>query len=791
MKSYKFIVLSFVLLMLCACVEEVGLNVNPQSGADVQFGLSLGKLADTRTIYGDETGNGFPIYWVDGDKVLIASPQCVDGRNSAEYMVSCSTATQNWADALTRTGDAGIQWGETSPADFYSIYPSAGSTLQVNNDGKSVSAQLQVAATQYAKTEEKNNVIYAQPNEMGNVIMYAYSPGVQNDGNPVQLKYKPFSTVIEFEILAPASQASGTQVKDIVIQSLTLTAPVNIAGQFTFNFPQSTNGTPTVTNISGSKDITVHFLEGDAYATTLTYGKSLKAKMCLVPISDVASMVDWKITVATSAGNFTKTIGSNSDINTALQPGKVHKISLPRLEYANKEWEYDNNDWITSLPDYRNIYLTEISLPGAWYAGSPETYQATSNIKTLWDAGVRAFAVETKTMSGTGSYLSNGSQPNPNGVVVSGLGGNGTPQPGGRNSLRVNEQGEMIDGPSGKVYRLFRGLLDGQGTRLREIIEDVAAEVTEKEYGVLVLSYADGGDSGLRYVDYGAWLQMLYEEFYALAPTVKDKIYQNAINENTIINDVLGKLIIKVNVDANIARSGSVYSGNTLYEYSYADNLPALFSYNPFVSQIGDFSKPYYSSLYWKTWSDSNRKLSNEFDGAGFTWCFSSANRTQVNPTGSASANATIPTYEQRQTALESMMDKSKEVYDASTHNVWFYFNCGGTEATSATSESPKPSPTEFAKVMNKWLKELVENKNTKEEASPLGIVMFNQCTGDNATYYGEDIIKAIIEMNSKFYLKHAGEIPGGTTATSEVQSVSNRYSAAVVDNGTNAIGWE
>lgn len=788
MKSYKFIVLSFVLLMLCACVEEVGLNVNPQSGADVQFGLSLGKLADTRTIYGDETGNGFPIYWVDGDKVLIASPQCVDGRNSAEYMVSCSTATQNWADALTRTGDAGIQWGETSPADFYSIYPSAGSTLQVNNDGKSVSAQLQVAATQYAKTEEKNNVIYAQPNEMGNVIMYAYSPGVQNDGNPVQLKYKPFSTVIEFEILAPASQASGTQVADIVIQSLTLTAPVNIAGQFTFNFPQSATGTPTVTNISGSKDITVHFLEGDTYATTLTYGKSLKAKMCLVPISDVASMVDWKITVATSAGNFTKTIVSNSNINTALQPGKVHKISLPRLEYANKEWEYDNNDWITSLPDYRNIYLTEISLPGAWYAGSPETYQATDNIQTLWNAGVRAFAVETKTMSGTGSLI-NGGQVNPDGVVVSGLGSDGSQFSGGKNSLQVDENGEMIDGPDGLVYRLYRGLLDGNGTRLREIIEDIAKEVTEDEYGVLVLSYADGGNGGKRYVDYGAWLQLLYNEYNNVPAEQKAKIYTGEINENTIINDVLGKLIIKVNVDQNIARSGSVKSGNTLYEYSYADNLPALFSYNPFVNQIGDFSRPYYSNLYWKTWSDSYQKLFNEFDGSGFTWCFSSANRTQVNPTGSASANATIPTYEQRQTALKSMMDKSKKVYEASTHNIWFYFNCGGTQATSATSD--RPSPTEFAKVMNKWLKELVENKNTKEDASPLGIVMFNQCTGDNTTYYGADIIKAIIEMNSKFYLKHAGEIPGGTTATSEVQSVSNRYSAAVVDNGTNAIGWE
>ena len=774
MKSYKFIVFSFVLLMLCACVEEVGLNVNPQSGADVQFGLSLGKLADTRTIYGDETGNGFPIYWVDGDKVLIASPQCVDGRNSAEYMVSCATATQNWADALTRTGDAGIQWGEISPADFYSIYPSAGSTLQVNNDGKSVSAQLQVAATQYAKSEEKNNVIYAQPKEIGNVIMYAYSPEVKNDGNPVQLKYKPFSTVIEFEILAPQSQASVTQVGDIVIQSLTLTAPVNIAGQFTFNFPQSADGAPTVTNISGSKEITVHFLEDNIYTTKLTFGKSLKAKMCLVPISDVASMAGWKITVATSAGNFTKTIGNNNNISTELQPGKVHKISLPRLEYADKEWEYDNSDWITSLPDYRNIYLTEISLPGAWYAGSKddEGYQATGHtIKSLWNAGVRAFAVETKTRVDALSFILQGTEPTA--VIISGTGSNGRSKDGGKNSLHGNEDGE-----DGTVYY--------DGKLLRDIIRDVAAEVSPTEYAVLVLSYGDGGNSGMRYVDYGAWLQLLYNEYNNVPAEQKAKIYTGEINENTVVNDVLGKVILKVNVDANIAFSGSVNNRT----YTYANNLPALFSYNPFVQQIGVFDTPHYSSIYWQTWSDDYREYESQYTpGSEFTWCFSSANRTQVNPTNDATPNATIPTYQNRQDALESMMEMSKKIYKASTHNVWFYFNCGGAQATAASGGNP--SATEFAKVMNEWLKELVENKNTKEEASPLGIVMFNQCTGNNTTYYGADIIKAIIEMNSKFYLKHAGEIPGGTTATSEVQSVSNRYSAAVVDNGTNAIGWE
>jgi hypothetical protein len=66
---------------------------------------------------------------------------------------------------------------------------------------------------------------------------------------------------------------------------------------------------------------------------------------------------------------------------------------------------------------------------------------------------------------------------------------------------------------------------------------------------------------------------------------------------------------------------------------------------------------------------------------------------------------------------------------------------------------------------------------------------MFNQCTND--TYKGPAIIKEIIEMNSKFYLKHAGDVTGGTSNISEVQSVSPNYSAAMVDTKTDAISWE
>ena len=108
--------------------------------------------------------------------------------------------------------------------------------------------------------------------------------------------------------------------------------------------------------------------------------------------------------------------------------------------------------------------------------------------------------------------------------------------------------------------------------------------------------------------------------------------------------------------------------------------------------------------------------------------------------------------------------------YDNSNHNVWFYYNCGGTHAT--VKDGDDVSPNTFASEMNKWLLNrikmklgLVANDNgeSKSEPSPLGIVMFNQCTGANATYHGADIIKAIIEMNSKFYLKHAGTSGGST----------------------------
>lgn len=709
--------------------EEIE-KANP--GDEVVFGAAL--PGNTKTVYGEETSTGFPIYWVNGDKVRVASPQCLSERNYAEYQIAVEGATQNYATSMTKTGDTGVQWGDAATADFYSIYPSSASTaLKVS--GQSVTTTMHVDATQFASTTDNGTSYYAQPAEMGNVVMYAKTAGVTS-GSTVELHYTPFSTVLEFEINAPSEPVAGKQT-EITIQSLTLTAPTGttIAGDFGFNF-DGPSITPAATG--GSNAITMHFLNNNQYTTVLSTEKTqLKAKMCLMPIS--GNLDGWKIAVNTSAGTFSKNLAATDSKGTAttLDPGKVHKIILPTLNYASQEWVYSLDSWIPTLPDYTNIYLSELSLPGAWYAGSDEAYQATSNITELWNAGVRAFAVECRTNSEyTNLHWT------PNYICISGS---------GRNTY------------IGSAY--------SDGTNITTVLESIKTALAshQDEYAVLVLSYADGGSGGHRDEDHAYFLQGIANALSGYT----DIVYSGPITKDTTIDAVKGKLIVKVNIDATL----------TIGNYTAAN---ALISYNPFLLQISTdastFAHPYYSNLYWSDWADANKTcaqvntltgISGDEAANKFIWVFSSANRTQAN-TGT---NTTIPTYENRQTALGAMMEFSKKVYDNSHHNVWFYFNCGGTQATSSTSSSP--SPTDFASTMNSWLLETI---NAKTDASPLGIVMFNQCTSD--TYKGPAIIKAIIEMNSKFYLKHAGT-SGGSTGGDATPAAEND---AIMENGGNAI---
>lgn len=745
-RIHNYILLSVLLFAAVGCSNDgfTSETLSPGYGNDVQLGLSL---PETKTIYGPETtnekgGKVFPIYWSLNDKVLVASPQC--SRTSAEYEVT-PVSKESYAEALTRTGDYGVQWGNTD-ADFYSVYPSKNASWQTLA-AEEVVAKLNIGAEQKANLVLDGNVYGAA--DMDHVIMYAYTPNVKN-GTLVNLHYKPFSTVIEFELGIGQNNNSWGSAK---VVSMTLTAPTgtNIAGDFKLQF--NGNNAPIIEPVgNNSNSIKMDFTT----QPTIKQNVSLKAKFALIPDADITDINGWTVTVEVIEGNET-TVNSYKKTLTGtakFATGKIHKIKLPLLTPA-AEWSYDTKNWITSLYNYKPIYLTELSLPGAWYAGAPtdDGYQSTADISTLWNAGVRAFAVECRTSSeNTGSFFN--PTYTPSSVVISGT----------QNNTLL---GSHCTG----------------GTQIRSVIKSIADKVANsEEFAVLVLSYADGGSDGHRDADHNYFINGVKTEIANSGAA--SNIYTGTVDQNTTIENVLKKLIIKINVDDRTLKS------------SYSNDAAMLLSYTPVLAQLPagtDYTIPLFSKIYWKEWADSYRATTTTT--TDFLWCFSSTNRTQVD-TGT---DTSIPTYAQRKAALRGMIEHSKDLTDNGAHNMWFYFNAGGTQTASATAGNT--DAISFASTMNAWLLDVVKLKANggtdtngvlgtagayiESDPSPLGIVMFNQCT--NTTYNGPAIIKEIIEMNDKFKLLHAPN----TVSEPAVKSAAPGYSSGMTDNNTNAIGWE
>ena len=736
--------MSALAFVAVGCINE-GLEPDTPSagnGNDVQFGLSFDEL-ETRTIYGSETSTGFPIYWSQGDKVLVGSPQCAV--TSAEYEVT-PVAGQSYADAMNKTGDGGVQWG-SKDADFYSVYPSANASWSSMAEDN-VTAKLNIASEQSANYVLSNNVYIAA--DMQNVIMYAQTDNVTN-GSTVNLKYKPYSTILEFELnIGKIVDNQGNETSkygSAKIMSLTLTAPKGtaITGDFSLKFNGSDDPTISATGNNGNS-IKMDFTTQPMLDET---NKTLKVKLAMIPISGV-KINGWTFTVEYIDGNSTvaTTKTKTLTIDKELKPGMIHKLKMPIFPTQEAAWDPEMGEWITTLYDYKNIYITELSLPGAWYAGAPtgDGYQATNSFATLWNEGVRAFAVECRTAtSGWGNST-------PSRVVISGSGSNSTGLTGG---------GSYYYGGT-RISTVIKSIADQVASA---VTKDASGTIIDGEFAVLVLSYADGGKGGHRDRDHAYFINGIKSEIDEAGVS---NIYTSPVTANTTVYDVLGKLIIKVNVDDNLTQS------------SYAGDMNALLSYNPFMQQLPedtivnedgtetsavDYTKIRFSKMYWKTWADTYKTFATS-NPSDFLWCFSSANRTQAN-TGT---NTTIPTYAQRQTALRGMMENSKELTETKKHNVWFYFNAGGTQTTSMTDG--ETSATDFATTMNEWLYDLVKLKANggtdtngvygtagayvESDPSPLGIVMFNQCTSD--TYNGPAIIEEIVHMNNKFKLLRAAD---------------------------------
>ena len=130
MKKILYSFAAFALLFVAGCQDEDGVGTvnNPvKKGDEITFGSSLPERIESRTIYGqpDPDKRTFPVYWEDGDEIAIYCPQAsMPGTQLARYRISAPTAEpySSTATAVTRIGDAGLQWGTEDLHKFYAFY---------------------------------------------------------------------------------------------------------------------------------------------------------------------------------------------------------------------------------------------------------------------------------------------------------------------------------------------------------------------------------------------------------------------------------------------------------------------------------------------------------------------------------------------------------------------------------------------------------------------------------------------------------------------------------------------
>lgn len=741
MKTKKYLIISALGLLACSCQTEDMENIQPTPGQDVKFGASLEQSA-TRTIYGDEFNDGskdvFPINWVNGDEVVVFSPDCASsgGVGQATYKVNVgeeNSGKQNYANSLDKTGEIGVRWGKNTTGSFYSVYPASSLYTKVSSDCKTLT--LTMPAQQDNTFERTESGIKAYP-DMRACFMYAYTQNVQS-GETVNLKYKPISTAIRFKLQGPLNNDNGP----VTINYVRFYAPEGTYINGTYEFKDVTD---TSTGIpepkSGLNYVTMNVADNDGAYLTLNAGESVELNAFLLTGKEITIDERWYFEVATSDGSvFTKhvvTDGTQTSEGMTLKPGMMHRLpDLPPLT-ATGSWDVSN--WMRNIQ--RNVYLSEISIPGSWYSLDQDYQSDIRSITGQYNIGVRAFHFDTRWIA------------EKEGLIFPTY----TPT-----ALGVAGTADNYDANEGRYLRSTDNPMTFE-TALGQVVSNVKND----EYMVVMCTFAQGS------AIYGDWRK----EISDACDKYPGKIVEaSSLNENTVVGDVLGKVIVIVNTYT----PGEVTNSKCMFF-----NMSLLLDENEFKNN------PYYEKpLYWYNTTNS-----------GITMYGTHAQATYVDRDGAYDNDrqSYVPSLTERKTKLQNILTWSQNNYAKgnSVHNCWIYMGLGGyVPGQGLLGNDNYHAVSTDANGLNTWMATKVEDMYTNESYYPIGIVLMN-FVGSSYTSKNISLVQRILEMNNmyrKAYDPRRSPVDGAFidgTGNNKVQSAAPGYSSGLKDNNTNAIGW-
>lgn len=739
MKTKKYFIISAFALLAYSCQDEEQGGVQPTPGQDVQFGASL-EQSTTRTIYGDETNNAFPINWVNGDEVVVFSPDCASngGVGQATYKVNVgeeNSGKQNYANSLDKTGEIGVRWGDNTTGSFYSVYPASSLYSKVSGDCKTLT--LTMPAQQDNTFERTESGIKAYP-DMRACFMYAYTQNVPS-GETVNLKYKPISTAVRFRLQGPLNNDKGP----VTINYVRIYAPTSTDINGTYEFTDVTNGSGIPEPKRGYNYVTMNVADKNGSYLTLSAGESVELNAFLLTGKDITIDENWYIEVGTSDGSvFTKHIIANENATSegmTLKPGMIHR--LPDLPPLTASGEWDPANWMRNIQ--RNVYLSEISIPGSWYSLDQDYQSDIRTVEGQYNIGVRAFHFDTRWIAERSGNFITGYTYTPTDLGIAGTADNYDP-----------DEGRYLQSTDNPMT--FE-------TALGQVVEKVKSD----EYMVVMCTFAQGS------AQYGDWRK----EISDACDKYPGKIVEaSSINKNTVVGDVLGKVIVIV---------------NTYTEGEVANSKCMFFNMSLLLDKDFPTYDYYEKPLYWYnitpsgiTMYGTHAQATNDFDQSG---------------SYDSDRQSYVPTIDERKTQLQNILTWSQNNYAMgnSEHNNWIYMGLGGYAIPSSIFDSDNyEAVSTGANGLNTWLGAKVEEMYDNEAYYPIGIVLMN-FVGSSNTSKGISLVQRILEMNSmyrKAYDPRRSPVDGafidGSAGGNRVQSAAPGYSSGMKDNQTDAIGW-
>lgn len=759
MRTHNYL-LGLSLLALVACNQEnMPERPTPTPGAEVKFGVSLNKTDVTRTIYGkeDTVKHTFPIYWVKDDKVLVTSPQCLNGRNTAQYKVSVATdKQQNYATSLDKTGAVGVQWGKDKTADFYSVYPADNASVQ----GTTFSLTMPNVQRDTLKLGSRKSKAYA---DMNACFMGAVSKGVTN-GSEVNLTYTPFSTAIRFTLRGPSS-ADGQTDSEVIISQVVLKADQPIAGDFTVDMSNvdMSKETPTATVTPGGKtynEITLYTYYPETGGNlTLGLNDEVELNAFVIPYKELEVNDNWKLEVTTAQGKVYTTSLKKGSGDGKLTPGRIHRFKgqLPSLPAPKNDW--DPSNWMVNVP--RNVYLSEISIPGSWNSLNKEFQYAADGsseldvnsveaqeaaIDSQYNAGVRAFHIDTrwKAQSKKGP--------------VTGL--------------------SVANGGDNRTYDMSSGgkAMKDDNISFETVLNCITSHVKPKEYMMVFCTFAQNSYEETK----GGWMKAISD-----ACAKNDKIADaSQISANTVVGDVLGKVIVIVNCEEDPSTIKNLPKGSS----------KCLFTYTPIKLDEGRFHD--------RKWCEGD--IANSARPTLKMY----SSQAQTMATLDAKSGFTdkgrgyCPTLAERMEKSQNILNFSKDNFGKTNyeHAHWMYHGLGGysIEHHYLIPNEHLKNQKEVANALNLWMDSRIRLMSAHPDPSkgqtryyPVGLVLMNYVT--DATY-GVPVVKGILSHNNKFRKAYdPGKDPldpSNNGSSSDVNSAAPGYNSGMKDNGTDAIGW-